>query len=280
MASEIDPTVLRCNACWRDIKTGRAYKTSCLHLFCSVCAQRFFGRALECPLCNASLSNDAIVELSADRTPEVAIAVFSMAAFHSEDAMRVSAEALVFARSQSALYGTREVWVQKKDVETLQRRVVEAENQLNTMRSELESAGRAVEDLGVRLDRALKEKEEERRKRKSVEDTRMGSGKRHSSDALASAIGAAPVTPAFRSGGGGGDVGFGTMPRFALTPAPVGSAASSSRFSSTQDVPMIALPAVREPPPAHHGLPAHAHHGLHPALAHALTRPLTPASGP
>lgn len=276
MASEIDPTVLRCNACWRDIKSGRAYKTACLHLFCAICAQRFFGRALECPLCNANLTNDAIVELSADRSPEVAVAVFSYNAFHSEEAMRVSAEALIFARSQSALYGTREVWVRIKDVETLQRRVVEAENKLNTMRSELESAGRAVEDLGARLDRALKEKEDERRKRKAVEDARVGSGKRHSSEALASAIGVGPTTPAFR-GGGEAAIGFGAMPRFALTPAPAASAAAtSSRFNS--DVPVISLPAVREPSSTQLGLPAH--HARHPALLHALSRPLTPASGP
>ncbi len=134
MSSEIDAHTLRCNACWRDIKTGHCYKTPCAHLFCQPCATTHFGRALTCPLCNAELAGDAIVELTADRSPDVAIALYGYASFHGAEAERISADAAAFARGQTALYGTRETWVKSQEGAALKRRVIEAENKLNSMR--------------------------------------------------------------------------------------------------------------------------------------------------
>ena len=169
-STEISAVELRCNACWRSIGAGagsRAYKTPCSHLFCRGCSERYFSRKLTCPLCSVEFaSGDAISELAVERSAEAAAATFAFAAFHSEEALRVVGDALAFARAQTALYGTREVWCKTRDADSLTRRLVEAENKARSMAAELEKAARDSADLGARLERAMHEAHEERRRRK------------------------------------------------------------------------------------------------------------------
>ena len=150
MSSEISSTALRCNACWKGVTQGKAYKTACNHLFCRGCAERHFGRKMECPLCDASVEGDGgLVELDAAASPEAAAACFAFAAFHLGDAQPVFADAVTFARAQTALYGTREVWLKDKDAEALQQRVVAVENRLHSCASELQAKAREAADLAV-----------------------------------------------------------------------------------------------------------------------------------
>ena len=128
--SEITATEIRCNACWRPV-VGTAYTTSCSHLFDRNCAERFFGASLTCPLCSATLSRDDIIEVSATRPTTAAL--FGFAVFHSPDVLRAISEAVTFARAQTALYGTREIWVKAKEADTAKRRLVEAENRTRTL---------------------------------------------------------------------------------------------------------------------------------------------------
>jgi hypothetical protein len=92
---------------------------------------------LVCPLCDQAVDGDgSIIELHAERSPELAVCMFGCAtggarthtarshprhsaytahpaparprryaAFHGEEASRVASEAIVFARTQTALYG-------------------------------------------------------------------------------------------------------------------------------------------------------------------------------
>ena len=119
---EITASEIRCNACWR-VVVGSAFTTSCSHLFDRQCAERFFGQALTCPLCSATLSRDDIVEISAARPTTAAF--FGYAVFHLADVLRAVGEAVAFSRAQTALYGTREVWVKAKEGDTARRRLVE-----------------------------------------------------------------------------------------------------------------------------------------------------------
>ena len=121
---------------------------------------------MECPLCDAGVDGEGgLVELDAGATPEAAAACFSFAAFHLGDAQPVFADAVAFARAQTALYGTRELWLRDKDAEALQRRVVEAENKLHSCISELHAKGREAADLSVRRERSRARERERGRSR-------------------------------------------------------------------------------------------------------------------
>ena len=102
LSPEVSSTTLRCNACWKPIPAGKAYKTSCNHLFCRSCAERHFGLKLVCPLCDGSVDCEGgLVELDSCASSDAAAATFSFAAFHTIDALPVIADAVAFARAQT-----------------------------------------------------------------------------------------------------------------------------------------------------------------------------------
>ena len=132
--SEISSTSLWCNTCWKELTSGSSYKTSCLHLFCENCAQKAFSVTLTCPLCDASLSGDGgVILVTPDRSSETAIRVFAFAAFHCDDALRLVHDGVSFARAQTALFGTRELWVKDRELDGMKRRIIEADNRINTL---------------------------------------------------------------------------------------------------------------------------------------------------
>ena len=136
--SEIDPCVILCNGCWLPLH-DKAYKTSCSHVFCRACAESFFSKRQICPLCDAAVGGEAgIIELATDKSPAACLRAFALAVFHPEDAQRLASDALTWARSQTALYGTRECWLKSQEVEGLKRRLTEADNRLHTLMSELQ----------------------------------------------------------------------------------------------------------------------------------------------
>ena len=134
--SEIDSTQLRCNSCWVVLGVGQpdAYKTTCSHLFCGPCTTRSLSKSGPhslCPLCDQPAED--LLLLTSDRSTETAVRFFSFAAFYPEDALRLVTDAAVFARSQTGLYGTREVWMKQQEVEGLKRRLTEADNRVNSL---------------------------------------------------------------------------------------------------------------------------------------------------
>lgn len=81
-------------------------RRSCGHLYCRKCAERDFGRALTCPLCDADVSDDGgVSELDCTRASAMATAAFALAVTQPEEAARVLQEAAALARAQTALYG-------------------------------------------------------------------------------------------------------------------------------------------------------------------------------
>lgn len=53
-----------CNSCWSNV-SEKAFRTSCLHVFCSTCAQEVFSRNqfTSCPVCSSNVnSNEDIKE--------------------------------------------------------------------------------------------------------------------------------------------------------------------------------------------------------------------------
>jgi hypothetical protein len=63
----------------------------------------------------------------------LACAAYALALTAPDDALRILYEATIVARQQTALYGTREIWVRGVDVDSAKRKLVEAENQLNRL---------------------------------------------------------------------------------------------------------------------------------------------------
>ena len=133
--AEISSTSLWCNSCWRELTSGNSYKTSCLHLFCEACAHKSFAnQSLICPLCDAGLNGDGgVILITPDRSAETAIKVFAFAAFHCDDALRLVHDGVSFARGQTALLGTRELWVKEREADGMKRRIIEADTRINTL---------------------------------------------------------------------------------------------------------------------------------------------------
>jgi hypothetical protein len=138
--SEIDASVLKCNSCWATLgvasggATGDAFKTACNHLFCGPCTARAFQGVpapLLCPLCDMAVED--VHRLSGERSMEHALRVFAFSVFYPEDALRLVSDAAVLARTQTALYGTREGWVKAQEGDGLKRRLTEADNRINSM---------------------------------------------------------------------------------------------------------------------------------------------------
>jgi len=100
----------------------------------------------------------------------MAVKVFSFGAFFCEDAQRLLGDALNFARSQTALFGTRELWVREKELDAAKRRLVEADNRMNTLLAELDLKQREVEDYSTRLATKTRDAAEQRQRRKQVEE--------------------------------------------------------------------------------------------------------------
>ena len=82
---------------------------------------------------------------------DAAAACFAYTAFSTADALPVIIEALQFARAQTALYGTREIWLRAKEAEGIQRRVVETENRVHSLMGELQVRAREAQDLEGKL---------------------------------------------------------------------------------------------------------------------------------
>lgn len=143
-------------------------RRSCGHIFCSPCAHKSFERRAQCPLCSRAVTEQDITELvhGPETDAAAAVAVFSLAAVNPAEALRIVADAVAFARAQTALYGasvcksgrnivaestrtafvrrhcctilrppagTREVWVRSREVDKIKRELVEKENQVNSM---------------------------------------------------------------------------------------------------------------------------------------------------
>ena len=84
------------------------------------------------------MGEGSLIELIPDHSPEMAVKVFAFGAFFSEDGQRLMADAATFARGQTALYGTRELWLKEKEMDAMKRRIVEADNRINTLLGELQ----------------------------------------------------------------------------------------------------------------------------------------------
>lgn len=90
----------------------------CGHIFCRPCAERRFSSTNTCSLCDAALDLESeLVELTHERSAEVGLATFALCATFPEEAWRIFVEASVFCRTQTALYGTREIWIRAKETE-------------------------------------------------------------------------------------------------------------------------------------------------------------------
>ena len=151
---EVDPKALLCNRCWGPLLAAakRVYKTSCDHLYCRKCAEKDFSRKLQCTLCDADLSDDGgITELDCSKAADLARAAFALALTQPDEALRVVFEATKLARQQTALYGTREIWARGCENESVKRKLVEAENALNSVGLQIESKGREVAELQASL---------------------------------------------------------------------------------------------------------------------------------
>ena len=90
----------------------------CGHLFCRSCAERRFSSTNTCSLCDAAFDIESeLVELTHERSTDTAIAAFALAATYPEEAWRILVDATLFCRTQTALYGTREIWMRSKETE-------------------------------------------------------------------------------------------------------------------------------------------------------------------
>jgi len=218
---EVDPRALLCNACWSALASAggagrgpsvKAYKTTCGHLFCRACAEKWFTRKLACPLCEARLDAETgIVELDTAASGDVVAAALAYALFHAEDAAKVLAEGAGLARAQTAIYGTRAAWAAAQDTDKVGRRVVELENKLNSVMAELSAKQREAAEVTARLVARGGERDELERKLKLVARAFEAATGRPgaAAQALAAASGRAATPPSHGGGGGGGGGAWG-----------------------------------------------------------------------
>ncbi len=54
--------IIQCNKCWGTV-AGLGYRTTCRHIFCSVCAQNSFGEGCSCPVCSTRLQMGDVSEV-------------------------------------------------------------------------------------------------------------------------------------------------------------------------------------------------------------------------
>ena len=93
-------------------------RSPCGHIFCRPCAERRFSSTNTCSLCDAALDLESeLVELTHERSAEAGLATFALCATFPEEAWRIFVEASMFCRTQTALYGTREIWIRAKETE-------------------------------------------------------------------------------------------------------------------------------------------------------------------
>ena len=55
--------VICCNVC-RNAVDGMAFRTSCFHLLCPMCAQESFQNGHKCPICNKTLEQQDVHEMT------------------------------------------------------------------------------------------------------------------------------------------------------------------------------------------------------------------------
>ena len=296
---DIDPSALICNGCWKGL-SDVAYKTTCSHLFCRPCAESYFSQSGLCPLCDARLGGEGdIVELQGDKSPAGCLRAFSLAAFHPETAQRLLTDALSFARAQTALYGTREVWVKGQEGDGLKRRLVEAENRLHTLVSvfavcentsvlhaltpnlptprgptqvgELSSSAGVVADLQDRLAVKTKELAAQKSERKRLEEAySRATGGRGGALLLATGTASPLGEGGFFGGGGGGGGSSGHAGGHTVVVMPSASLGRRESVSSSRGgFPQGGNPAAAAATAAAAGRFAGA----------SLLRPITPLTG-
>jgi hypothetical protein len=119
------------------------------------------------PATQTKLENDGgIIEMYADTSAELAGVVLGYFSFHPEEAFRLASDATAFTRGQIAISGQRLAWAKDNEMDSTKRCLVELENKLNTVMSELGSKAKEAADLMSKLQLKVAEKEDTDRKLK------------------------------------------------------------------------------------------------------------------
>ena len=183
-----------------------SYRTRCSHLFCDGCARAYFARgAVICPVCDGDVGGEAgILRLSHAHGLEQLAAAFAFAASFPEDALAVAAEGIRFRVEQTALAGTREIYVRAKQAEAAEAGAAESASlrvQLEEVRRELAGAQEKLRGTHAQLAEA--------RRMYSEQQQRVhGSGAGGIDSSSTGTRTGAPTTPQQGGSRGGSNSGF------------------------------------------------------------------------
>jgi len=130
---------MKCNCCWKELRSEVAFITTCSHLFCEADARRVFATQRSCPICDTALSGSGIkgVELTADDSKTI-----QLFGLNPKEICEISSKAISFWAFQMQLEQVAEIKLKEK---SLNEKLLDATNQITNLKRKVSSMSEEIE---------------------------------------------------------------------------------------------------------------------------------------